>query len=97
MIGGLFLCFGLFGAGVHLYRRYVIPRATSDKRRLQIIERLPLTSKSSLLLVKLDGKEFMLSTGSEATRLIAPPRQSDELFDETLNSACDEVGELNAQ
>ena len=97
MIGGLFLCFGLLGAGVHLYRRYVIPRAMSDKRRLQIVERLPLSAKSSLLLVKLDGKEFMLSTGPEAARLISPPRHSEDLFDETLNNACEEVGELNAQ
>ena len=97
MIGGLFLCFGLLGGGVHIYRRYVLPRAMSDKRRLQIVERLPLSAKSSLLLVKLDGKEFMLSTGPEAARLIAPPRQSEELFDETLNIACDEVGEFNEQ
>lgn len=97
MIGGLFLCLGCFGGGLHMYKRFVVPRSKSDKRRLQIVERLPLSSKSSLLLVRLDGKEFMLSTGAEAARLISPPRSTEELFDESLITACDDVGEVNAQ
>lgn len=97
MIGGLFLCLGCLGAGLHMYKRFVIPRAKSSGRRLQVVERLPLSSKSALLLVKLDGKEFMLSTGPEAARLISPPRTTEELFDESLINACDDVGEVNAQ
>jgi flagellar biogenesis protein FliO len=97
MIGGLFLCLGCLGGGLHLYKRFVIPRAKGDGRRLQVVERLPLSSKSSLLLVKLDGKEFMLSTGPEAARLISPPRTTEDLFDESLINACDDVGEVNAQ
>lgn len=96
MLGGLFLCCGLFGFGIQLYKRYVLPRACSDKRRLQIVERLPLSSKSCLVLVKLDGKEMLITTGSENSRLISTQLQRDELFDHSLLAACEDINELSA-
>lgn len=96
MVGGLFLCVGLFGFGIHLYKRYLLPRSLSSDRRLRVVERLQLTQKSSLLLVTLDGKEFLLSTGAEQSRLITPPKAGEEFFDESLSTACADVGEFNA-
>ena len=96
MVGGLFLCVGLFGFGIHLYKRYLLPRSLSSDRRLRVVERLQLTQKSSLLLVTLDGKEFLVSTGAEQSRLITPPKSGEEYFDESLSSACADVGEFNA-
>ena len=95
MVGGLFLCFGLLGAGVHVYKKYVLPRSLSSQRRMQVVERLQLSSKSALLLVKLDGKEFVMTTGSESARLVPLQNRGEELFEETLSSACNEVGEYN--
>lgn len=95
MVGGLFLCLGLLGAGVHVYKRYVLPRSLSSQRRMQVVERLQLSSKSALLLVTLDGKEFVMSTGSESARLVPLQSRSEEIFEETLSSACDDVGEYN--
>lgn len=95
MVGGLFLCLGLLGAGVHVYKRCVLPRSLSSQRRMQVVERLQLSSKSALLLVKLDGKEFVMSTGSESARLVPLQSRSEEIFEETLSSACNEVGEYN--
>lgn len=96
MIGGLFLCLGLFGCGVHIYRRYVLPRAGATQRRLQLVERLQISQKSALVLVKLDGKEFIMSTGAESSRLVPLASATDEMFDEALNGACQDVGEYNA-
>jgi hypothetical protein len=62
---------------------------------MQIIERLPLSAKSALVLVKLDGKEFMMATGPEHARLVPLSSRSEELFEETLSSACGDVGEYN--
>jgi len=95
MVGGLFLCFGMLGFGVHLYKRYVLPRSLSAQRRLQIVERLQISQKSALVLVKLDGKEFLMTTGSESSRLVSPPNKTEEMFEETLSTACNEVGEYN--
>lgn len=96
MIGGLFLCLGMFGFALHVYRRYVLPRTACAQRRLQLVERLQISQKSALVLVKLDGKEFIISTGSEASRLVPLSDRREDLFDETLNGACAEVGEYNA-
>jgi flagellar biogenesis protein FliO len=96
MVGGLFLCLGLLGAGVHIYKKYVLPRSLSSQRRMQVIERLQLSPKSALVLVKFDGKEFMMTTGSEATRLVPLQSRNEELFEESLSSACHDVGEYNA-
>lgn len=96
MIGGLFLCLGMFGCGVHMYRRYVLPRTGSAQRRLQLVERLQISQKSALVLVKLDGKEFIMSTGAESSRLVPLASAPEELFDEALNGACQDVGEYNA-
>jgi flagellar biogenesis protein FliO len=95
MVGGLFLCLGLLGAGVHVYKRYVLPRSLSSQRRLQVVERLQISPKSALVLVKLDGKEFVMTTGSESTRLVPLQSRSEELFEDTLSSACNDVGEYN--
>lgn len=96
MIGGLFLCLGAFGCALHVYKRYVLPRNASTRRRLQIIERLQISQKSALVLVKLDGREFIMSTGTESSRLVPLSDRREELFDEALNGACEEVGEYNA-
>ena len=95
MVGGLFLCLGLLGAGVHVYKRYVLPRSLSSQRRMQVVERLQISPKSALVLVKLDGKEFVMTTGSERTRLVPLQSRSEEVFEDTLSSACNDVGEYN--
>jgi len=95
MVGGLFLCLGLLGAGVHVYKKYVLPRSLSSQRRMQVVERLQISAKSALVLVKLDGKEFVMTTGSESTRLVPLQARDEHLFEETLSSACGDVGEYN--
>lgn len=95
MVGGLFLCFGMLGFGVHIYKRHVLPRTLSSARRMQLVERIQISQKSALVLVKLDGKEFLMSTGAEASRLVPLSQRQEELFDETLADACSDVGEYN--
>jgi len=95
MVGGLFLCFGMLGFGLHIYKRHVLPRSLSSSRRLQVVERLQISQKSALVLVKLDGKEFLMTTGTEQSRLVPLQERREDLFDETLASACDEAGEYN--
>jgi flagellar biogenesis protein FliO len=95
MVGGLFLCFGVLGFGLHVYKRYVLPRSFSTQRRLQVVERLQISQKSALVLVTLDGQEFLMTTGAESSRLISPPLKTEEIFEKALSSACNEVGEYN--
>ena len=96
MVGGLLLCLGVLGFGAHVYKKYVLPRSLCSQRRLQIVERLQLSQKNALVLVKLDDKEFLMATGSDSSRLVPISLRDNDLFEETLSSACDEVGEYNA-
>ena len=60
MLDGLFLCVGLFGAAIHVYKRYVLKGRVGTGRRLSVVERVPVSSKGSLLLLSLDGREFVV-------------------------------------
>ena len=85
MMGGFLFCLGVFGAGIHIYRKYTGVAISSAKRRVKIIERLPLTQKTSLLLVSLDGKELLISSGPDQTRLIqGPSTPTRETFEESF-------------
>jgi flagellar biogenesis protein FliO len=70
MVGALFFCLGVFAGGVHLYRKFGTKSGASSKRRMMVRERLSLSSKSALILVSLDGKEFIVASGSEHVTLV---------------------------
>lgn len=65
MLQGLGLCVGMFLIAVAVVRRLRSKVGGSLGRRLQIIERLPLTSKSSLILAVVDDQQYVLAVGSE--------------------------------
>lgn len=90
MIGGLFLCLGVFAAGVHVYRRYAAAHGLAGRRRLVVRERLPLSGKAALMLVAFDGREFLVASGSERVSLISSPPTSGLEFGDSLSELCDD-------
>ncbi len=92
MLGALFFCLGLFAAGVQLYRKYVTKQGGSVRRRMVILERVALTQKASLMVVSLDGKEFLVASGSEKVTMLPTQTLSTPVFTDSLNEACEEVG-----
>lgn len=96
MVGGLFLCLGLFAAGIHMYRRYVAKHGIGGKRRLTIRERLPISPKASLLVVALDGKEFLVSTGSDRVTVIPSHALAVNDFSDSFTEACEDSEAFNA-
>jgi len=93
MVGALFFCLGVFAGGVHLYRRCATKAGGLSKRRMVVRERLALSSKSSLVLVSLDGKEFVVASGSENVTLVPTNTITAASFSESLDeeSGQDEV------
>jgi flagellar biogenesis protein FliO len=96
MVGALFFCLGVFAGGVHLYRRFAVKGGVSSKRRLVVRERLTLSSKSSLTLVSLDGKEFVVASGSEHVTLIPTNTITANSFSEALSEETELEGVFNA-
>ena len=85
MVGALFFCLGVFAGGVHLYRKFGSRGGTSSKRRMVVRERLSLSSKSALVLVSLDGKEFVVASGSEQVTIVPTNSIMATSFTESLD------------
>ncbi len=66
MIGGLSICLVLILVGVAILKRVNKFVGGSSDKRLKIKERLPLSNKTSLVLVEVGGREILISVGSEA-------------------------------
>ena len=85
MFGGLLFCLGVFGAGIHISRKYGFAQPKGSKRRMKVIEKMQLTQKSSLLLVSCDGRELLLTVGPDQARLLQSQLSSNrEFFEETF-------------
>jgi flagellar biogenesis protein FliO len=85
MLGGLLFCLGIFGGGIHLLKRYGGQAHVGGKRRLKVIERVSLTTKTSLLLVTFDGKEMLVAAGPDRAQLIHSPAAADKEFEISLD------------
>lgn len=97
MFGGLLLCLGFLAAGVKLYQRFNPAAVVGRARRLEVRERVAISSKSSLTLVALDGKEFLVASGSDAVTIIPTKSKADDLFDQSLGEIYKEGEVCDAQ
>lgn len=70
LMEGLGYCLAVFFLGIYLYKRFVLRQSGPIKRHMQIVERLQLTTKSSLVLVEIEGRKVVLSVGSERTSFL---------------------------
>jgi flagellar biogenesis protein FliO len=61
---GLGLCLGAFLVTVGLARRFRRPAAASAKS-VRVVERVPLSTKTTLVVVEFDGERILLTQGSE--------------------------------
>lgn len=96
MVGALFFCLGVFAGGIHLYRKFALKAVGTSKRRMVVRERLALSSKSSLVLVSLDGKEFVVASGSENVTLVPTNAITASAFSESLDEESEREEVFNA-
>jgi flagellar biogenesis protein FliO len=96
MFSGLFLCLGVFAFGIKVYKKYASGPQIVSRRRIEIRERVQLSSKSSLILVAVDNREFLVARGSETVQIVPNQSGSAELFAESLDGASSESEAFNA-
>ena len=70
MLRGLGLTLGVFFIGLWVYKRLHGTAQQTQKRKLRIVERLSISSKTSLMLVQANGQEILLSVGSDRVSVI---------------------------
>ncbi len=95
MIGGLFLCLGVFAIVVRLLKRHGV-RSGTGRRRIEVKERIALSSKASLTLVAIDNKEFLVASGSESVSILPTRAIPPGLFAESLDEVAHEEEAFNA-
>ncbi|WKZ57152.1 MAG: flagellar biosynthetic protein FliO [Bdellovibrionota bacterium] len=65
MIEGLALCVGVFLIGIGLVKRRRKDRGLPMGRRMRVIERLAVSTRGAVVLMKVDEREFLVGVGGE--------------------------------
>lgn len=89
-LGGLGIVLGLLATALWLVRRYDIKLpgrvAGSSRRRLELVERLPIDARRSVALIRRDGREHMILLAPEGTLVVEASIVRDEV-DEAAEQA----------
>ena len=65
MIQGLAVCGFVLCVGVWGYKRYILKAPAVASRKMKIIERMPLSPRSTLVLIEVEGKKKLVAMGSD--------------------------------
>lgn len=65
MLQGLALCLGIFFVGFHFYKRFALKSGVNGRRSLELIDRIPVSAKTHLILVQVEGQKKLFTVGSE--------------------------------
>jgi flagellar biogenesis protein FliO len=96
MLGGLCFCLGIFAVAVRFLRRFSVGGGPARRRRIEVRERMALSSKASVFLVAVDNREYLIAQGSDSVSVTPTHSMTTPLFTESLDEVCAEVGELHA-
>ncbi|MDC0358692.1 flagellar biosynthetic protein FliO [Oligoflexia bacterium] len=105
MLQGLAICVGVFLVGVYFIKRFGKQKNYYPDKHLNILERMPLTQKTALLLVEVNGENVLLSVGSDrvnflktqdAVAKVESKEQVKDKFDKSLDVICKEELKLSA-
>ncbi len=96
MLEGLGICLGIFLVGVHFYKRYALKGQAATIRRLQVIEKLPVSSKAAVLLIQAEGKKYLIGVGGERISLLHAEGGEQGFDKKVLEEICNEEIKLSA-
>jgi flagellar biogenesis protein FliO len=92
MLGALLLCLGVFALGLKVTARIRGESLKPRRRRMEVRERLNISSKLSVTLISLDNREYLLASGSNSVTLVATNSITTPLFADSLDQVLDDVG-----
>lgn len=96
MLGGLCLCIGALGIGVRLMRRFGGPGKSTRRRRIEVRERTALSGKTTLFLIAIDNREYLVANGANSISVTPTHSVTTPLFAESLDDVYREAGDLHA-
>ncbi|MBX7139240.1 MAG: flagellar biosynthetic protein FliO [Oligoflexia bacterium] len=98
MIQALGLCIGVFLIATFLVRKYGPKNLMPTGRRLRVREKLPVTSKTSLMLIEVDERPFLVAVGPDHVAFCdheIEPRFDQEATERALKLVCQEDEKLS--
>jgi len=96
MVGALCFCLGVLAFGVRVAKRFSGTTGTAKRRRIEVREKAPLSSKAALYLIAVDNREYLVASGSDAVSITPTNSLTTPLFAESLDEVYQESGEANA-
>ena len=92
MFSGLALCIGVLLIGTSLYKRFSGKSFNTKEGRMRILEKMPLTPKTAVVLFEVRGKEYLAAVGGESVSFANSqhPQPLSKGFDFKLQEACAE-------
>jgi flagellar biosynthetic protein FliO len=79
MFKGLAICILILMLGVWLLKKFKSPLISPSIRKLKVIDRLPLTARSSLVLVQVNQKQVLVGVSADRINLISDFVESDSV------------------
>jgi flagellar biogenesis protein FliO len=76
MLEALGICVGFFLVGAHFLKRINGKHGSGSSKRMRVLERLPVSPKTTMVLAQVDGKTILFSVGAE--RVTAVSLETDE-------------------
>ena len=77
MFKGLAICIALLLVVIWVLKKIKAPIVTGQGRKLKIIERLPVSARSSLLLVQVENRQMLVGVGADPVSLVSDFINSD--------------------
>ena len=98
VLKALGLCVGVFLIGVAVTKRYRGGVQTGGARRLRVVERVPLSSKTHLVIAEVEGNQVLLAVGPDRVSFGPELAGSDRPvgLHETMEFVCPEELKLSA-
>jgi flagellar biogenesis protein FliO len=95
MLGALCFCLGVFAVGVRFLRRFSAGAGPMRRRRIEVREKMALSSKASLFLIAVDNREYLIAQGSDSVSVTPTHSITTPLFAESMDEICADIGEVH--
>lgn len=87
MFKGLGVCLAVLLIGAWIVKKTGLAKPRTGSGRIKILERCPLSTKSSIVLLEIEGKSILVAVGPEQVTLLSEGGK-DSRFEQSLEDEC---------
>ncbi len=90
MFKSLAFCLGILLVGLAVYRKLNRRNETGGSKRIRVLEKVPLTHRSVLVLLEVDGRKIVASAGQDHVSFLNMDggAKEENTFEQSLKEVC---------